>query len=187
MTISREDFWSFITELVTRNPTVGIPALEDGLFANLLIFRLLILYICVWKGKGKGKMKGKRKGKREGKEKRRGNYEDSEGTLMRSRVYSYTRLHCRGSQHTTQATTISNTFWSCCYFRLVSCLPTCCEWGGEWGGSEEAVRRRVVGHHQLLPNWAYQIPVKMWDNDCRLFFGKWSSGSEPGCWLPNRL
>ena len=38
MTISRADFWSFITELVTRNPNLGIPAREDGLFANLLIF-----------------------------------------------------------------------------------------------------------------------------------------------------
>ena len=37
MTISRGDFWFFIIELVTRNPTMGIPALEDGLFANLLI------------------------------------------------------------------------------------------------------------------------------------------------------
>ena len=32
------DFWSFIIELVTRNPNLGIPALEDELFANLLIF-----------------------------------------------------------------------------------------------------------------------------------------------------
>ena len=38
MAISRVDFWSFITELVTRNPTMGIPTLEDGLFVNLLIF-----------------------------------------------------------------------------------------------------------------------------------------------------
>ena len=36
--ISRPDFWSFSTELVTRNLNLGIPALEDGLFANLLIF-----------------------------------------------------------------------------------------------------------------------------------------------------
>ena len=55
MAISKADFWFFITELVTRNPTMGIPALEDGLFANLLIFRLLILYICVWKRKREGK------------------------------------------------------------------------------------------------------------------------------------
>ena len=38
MAISSADFWSFITELVTRIPTMGIPALEDGLFENLLIF-----------------------------------------------------------------------------------------------------------------------------------------------------
>ncbi len=38
MTISKAVFLSFITELVTRNPNLGIPALEDGLFANLLIF-----------------------------------------------------------------------------------------------------------------------------------------------------
>ena len=40
MAISRTDFWSFITELVTRNPNLGIPPLEDGLFLNLLIFNL---------------------------------------------------------------------------------------------------------------------------------------------------
>ena len=38
MTISRVDFWSFLTELVMTNPNLGIPALEDGLFANLLVF-----------------------------------------------------------------------------------------------------------------------------------------------------
>ena len=39
MTISWSDFGFFlIIELVTRNPNLGIPALEDGLFANLLIF-----------------------------------------------------------------------------------------------------------------------------------------------------
>ena len=37
----KADFWSFITELVTRNPNLGIAALEDGLFANLLIFDYL--------------------------------------------------------------------------------------------------------------------------------------------------
>ena len=31
----------FIIELVTRNPNLGIPALEDGLFANSLIFDYL--------------------------------------------------------------------------------------------------------------------------------------------------
>ena len=37
MAISRVDF-CFITELVTRNPTMGITPLENGLFANLFIF-----------------------------------------------------------------------------------------------------------------------------------------------------
>ena len=37
MAISRAFFLSLITELVTRNPNLGIPLLEDGLFANLLI------------------------------------------------------------------------------------------------------------------------------------------------------
>ena len=37
LAISSTDFWSFITELVSRNPTRGIPALEDGSLANLLI------------------------------------------------------------------------------------------------------------------------------------------------------
>ena len=41
MAISRSVFLSFITELLTRNPTMGIPALEDGLFAILLIFNYL--------------------------------------------------------------------------------------------------------------------------------------------------
>ena len=41
MAISRANFWSFIGELVPRNPNLGIPALEDGLFANLLIFDYL--------------------------------------------------------------------------------------------------------------------------------------------------
>ena len=31
MAISRVDFWSFIIELVTRNPSLGIPPPEDGL------------------------------------------------------------------------------------------------------------------------------------------------------------
>ena len=47
MAISRIDFWSFIIELVTRNPAMGIPALEDGLFANLLLFDYLY-YIFVF-------------------------------------------------------------------------------------------------------------------------------------------
>ena len=66
MAISRADFWSFITELVTRNPNLGIPALEDGLFANLLIFDYLYYIFLFGKGRetrGKGKGKGKgRKG-----------------------------------------------------------------------------------------------------------------------------
>ena len=41
MTISRVDFGSFITELVTINPTMGISALENELFVNLLIFHYL--------------------------------------------------------------------------------------------------------------------------------------------------
>ena len=62
MAISRVDFWSFISELVTRNPILGIPALEDGLFANLLIFDYLYyiyIYIFFFKGNAKGKGKGK--------------------------------------------------------------------------------------------------------------------------------
>ena len=45
MAICRADFWSFIIELVARNPTMGLPALEDGLFVNLLIFDYLCMYI----------------------------------------------------------------------------------------------------------------------------------------------
>ena len=44
MAISRGDFWSFITESVTRNPNLGIPALEDGLFA---IYINIYTLICV--------------------------------------------------------------------------------------------------------------------------------------------
>ena len=39
--ISRVDFWFFIIELVMRNPNLDIPDLDDGLFANLLIFDYL--------------------------------------------------------------------------------------------------------------------------------------------------
>ena len=46
MTISKAGFGSFITELVTRNPNLGIPAMEDELFANLLIFDY-VYYIFV--------------------------------------------------------------------------------------------------------------------------------------------
>ena len=38
MTISRADFLFFAIELATRNPNLGIPTLEDGLFAIVLIF-----------------------------------------------------------------------------------------------------------------------------------------------------
>ena len=47
MTISRVDFWSSIIELVTRSSNLRIPALEDGLFANLLIFDYLY-YILLY-------------------------------------------------------------------------------------------------------------------------------------------
>ena len=68
MAISRADFWSFITELVTRNPNLGIPPLEDGLFANLLIFNYLYYTFLFGKGKeGKGKEKGSEQWKGNGK------------------------------------------------------------------------------------------------------------------------
>ena len=44
MAISRVRFSSFITELVARNPAMSIPALEEGLFVNLLIFDYLCMY-----------------------------------------------------------------------------------------------------------------------------------------------
>ena len=47
MAISRGNLWSFVIELVTINPTMGIPAVEDGLFANLLMFDYLY-YIFVF-------------------------------------------------------------------------------------------------------------------------------------------
>ena len=50
-------FCVFCIELVTRNLNLGIPALKDGLFANLLIFDYLY-YIFY-------KREGKREGKRE--------------------------------------------------------------------------------------------------------------------------
>ena len=55
-------------------------------FCKFVDFRLFILYMLVWERKREGKIEGKRKGKMEGKGKREGNYQDSEGTLMRSRV-----------------------------------------------------------------------------------------------------
>ena len=54
-----------ITELVTRDPTTGLPALEDGLFASLLIFDYLYVfrYFCKGKGReGKGKEKERERG-----------------------------------------------------------------------------------------------------------------------------
>ena len=58
----------FIIELVTRNPNLGIPALEDGLFANSLTFDYLY-YIFLGREKGK---KGRKQGKGEtGREKSR--------------------------------------------------------------------------------------------------------------------
>ena len=66
MAIYRADFLSFIIETVTRNPTMGIPALEDELFANWLIFDYLYVFRYLCKGKGRErKRKGKREGKRE--------------------------------------------------------------------------------------------------------------------------
>ena len=83
---------------------MGIPALKDGLsiICKFVDFRLFILYICVWERKREAKREGK-KGKekereKEGKGKREANYEHSEGTLMRNRVYRYTRLHCKSAR-----------------------------------------------------------------------------------------
>ena len=45
MAISRTDFLSFINAMCMRNRTMGIPALEDGLFVNLLIFDYLYIEI----------------------------------------------------------------------------------------------------------------------------------------------
>ena len=43
--ISRTDVLAFITAMRMRNPTMGIPAKEDGLFVNLLIFDYLYVEI----------------------------------------------------------------------------------------------------------------------------------------------
>ena len=51
MAISRDGFWCFIIELVRRNPTMGITALEDGLFANLLIFNYFRVFEFLKVGK----------------------------------------------------------------------------------------------------------------------------------------
>ena len=63
MANSRADFWSFIIELVTRNPNLGLPPLEDGLFANLTIFDYLYYTFCCL-GRER-KREGKREGRRE--------------------------------------------------------------------------------------------------------------------------
>ena len=64
MAISRADLSSFIIDLVTRNPTMCIPALGDGLFANLLIFNYLYAFRHFCKGnERRGKEKGKEKGR----------------------------------------------------------------------------------------------------------------------------
>ena len=41
MAVSKADFWFCITAMSIGNRTMGIPALEDGLFVNLLIFDYL--------------------------------------------------------------------------------------------------------------------------------------------------
>ena len=67
MAISRAGFWLFIIELVARHPNLGIPALEDGLFAKLLIFDYSYYkYLCLGKEKGREKGREKGKGKRAG-------------------------------------------------------------------------------------------------------------------------
>ena len=74
MAISRVDFWSFIIEEVTRKSTMGLPALEDGLFANLLIFYYLYVfrYFCKGKGREKEREKGREKGRGKGRERKKG-------------------------------------------------------------------------------------------------------------------
>ena len=41
MTISKGDFESLIIELVTKNPTMGIPPLEDGSFCEVVDFQFM--------------------------------------------------------------------------------------------------------------------------------------------------
>ena len=43
--ISTVDFWYFITAMSMRNRTMGILALEDGLFVNLWIFDYLYVHL----------------------------------------------------------------------------------------------------------------------------------------------
>ena len=52
-----------LLELVARNPNLGIPALEDGLFAILLMFDDLYMfrYFCKGTGREKGREKGRGK------------------------------------------------------------------------------------------------------------------------------
>ena len=76
MTISKAEFWSFFTELVTRIPNLGTPALEHGLFANLLICDYLYYIFVKRERKREGKRERKReeeKGREKGREKERGN------------------------------------------------------------------------------------------------------------------
>ena len=64
MAISSGDSWFFITELVTRNLNLGIPALEDRLFANLFFLIIYIIYFEL-EGEKEGKQEGKREGKKD--------------------------------------------------------------------------------------------------------------------------
>ena len=43
MAISKTDFWFFISAICMRNQTMGISAIEDGLFVTLLIFDYLYI------------------------------------------------------------------------------------------------------------------------------------------------
>ena len=45
MAISRVDFSFLISAMIARNPTMGILALEDGLFVNLFILNYLYMEI----------------------------------------------------------------------------------------------------------------------------------------------
>ena len=45
MAIPRADFWFLMTAMCMRNRTMGITALEDGLFVNLVIFEYLYIEI----------------------------------------------------------------------------------------------------------------------------------------------
>ena len=87
MAISRAVFLSFVIELATRNPTMGIPALEDGLFPNLLMFDHLY-YIFVEERTREGKRevtKGREKEREKGREGKKGR------VLRRLRGYSHAK------------------------------------------------------------------------------------------------